>query len=297
MWNRRLRRPWTPGDGRADRRPAPPRIPGLRLGGRRDLRPGRDPGAPRARQAREPGGHPARQAGRRADGHRPHALGHPRQALGAKRPSSQSRRRGRRPQRHHRELPQAASGVRGGRPEHGVRHRHRADRAPDRPRDRLGQGPALGVARGLRPPGGLLRLRGALDPQPRLHRRRQERRQSDHPGARREADLPGQRHPGDPALHATDGVPRGRRLRAALGGRRADRRHRGAAPRARAQADPVGSGLGGEGRLRPLHAEGDLRAAARDHGHDRDAGGRVRGRHRPERHRFLPRAPWTGSAA
>ena len=45
--------------------------------------------------------------------------------------------------------------------------------------------------------------------------------------------------------------------------------------RARAQADPVGPGLGGEGRLRPLHAEGDLRAAARDHRHDRDARGRA----------------------
>ena len=37
------------------------------------------------------------------------------------------------------------------------------------------------------------------------------------------------------------------------------------------QADPVGSGLGGEGRLRPLHAEGDLRAAARHHRHHRHA--------------------------
>ena len=106
---------------------------------------------------------------------------------------------------------------------------------------------------------------------PRLHRRREERRQPDHPRPRREADVPRERHPGDSSLHAPDGVPRGRRLRGPLGGRRAGRRHRGAARRARAQADPMGSGLRGEGRLRPLHAEGDLRAAARDHGHDRDA--------------------------
>ncbi len=41
--------------------------------------------------------------------------------------------------------------------------------------------------------------------------------------------------------------------------------------RARAAHDPVGSGLRREGRLRPLHAEGDLRAAARAARHARHA--------------------------
>ncbi len=63
------------------------------------------------------------------------------------------------------------------------------------------------------------------------------------------------------------------------------------------RADPVGPGLGGEGRLRPLHAEGDLRAAARDHRHDRHARARGRGRPRPRRHRLLAGASRASSAS
>ena len=55
------------------------------------------------------------------------------------------------------------------------------------------------------------------------------------------------------------------------------------------QVDPMGSGLRREGRLRPLHAEGDLRAAPRHHRHDRHARQRGRARCRPRRHRVHAR--------
>ena len=145
-----------------------------------------------------------------------------------------------------------------------VRDRHRAHRPPDR-HGHLEAGDRTCSRRGARirpaPARGLLRLGALAKPATRPHRRGQERRQPDHSRARREGGLPRQRHPGDPALHATDDLPRGRRVRGADGGRRSGHRRDGS-PSSASPADPVGSGLGGEGRLRPLHAEGDLRAAA-----------------------------------
>ena len=61
------------------------------------------------------------------------------------------------------------------------------------------------------------------------------------------------------------------------------------------QADPVGSGLGGEGRLRPLHAEGDLRAAPRHHRHHRHALCRKTRRRRSRRDRPDSPSASTGS--
>ena len=68
------------------------------------------------------------------DRRRPHALGHARQALGAQRASAQGRLGRGGAQRHHGELPRAARRARGERTHDRVRHRHRADRAPDRRR-------------------------------------------------------------------------------------------------------------------------------------------------------------------
>ena len=81
--------------------------------------------------------------------------------------------------------------------------------------------------------------------------------------AGRRGALPGLGHPGPPALHPRLRLPRGRRRRDGHAGQlRHHRRARGGR-RARAPADHLGPGAGGEGRLPPLHAEGDPRAAAR----------------------------------
>ena len=229
VWNRRLRRSWTPRDGRADRRPAASRVPGLRLGGGRDLRPGRDPRAPRARQAREPRGQScatSRSAGSIG-------IGHTRWATHGK-PSERNAH------------PHRAGGVVV--VHNGIIENYRKLRqefeaagrtmASDTDTELIAHLIDVEIAAGK----DLLaasraacgRLEGSYafavlsTRRPRLHRRGQERREPDHPRARREADVPRERHPGDPSLHASDGVPRGRRLRGALGGRRAGRRRRGA---------------------------------------------------------------------
>ena len=202
------------------------RVPRLRLGGRRDLR-GRlasRSGAPSASSRNleaalrdRPLSGPHR--------HRPHALGHPRQAVRAQRAPAQGRLGRGRAQRHHGELPRAARRARGGRPHDRLRHRHRADRAPDR---RAPDARAATSSRAVRE--ACARVVGSYafgvlsETDPEHIVVGQERRQPDRARPRREAELPRQRHPGDPALHAPDAVPRGRRVRRALRGRRAGAR-------------------------------------------------------------------------
>ncbi len=91
----------------------------------------------------------------------------------------------------------------------------------------------------------------------------------DHPRRGRRAGLPRQRHPCHPALHAADDLPDGRRLRGDRSRADPGGRHRRPSRRPRAEDREPRSGLGGEGRLRPLHAEGDLRAAPGHRRHDR----------------------------
>ena len=76
--------------------------------------------------------------------------------------------------------------------------------------------------------------------------------------------LPGLRHPGPAALHARLRVP-GRRRAGRPSRRERVRLTDAARPAggARAPAHHLGPGAGGEGRLPPLHAQGDPRAAAR----------------------------------
>ena len=100
--------------------------------------------------------------------------------------------------------------------------------------------------------------------------------------------LPRERHSRDPSLHARDDVSRGRAFcrPGEDGVQIVD--GEGRPVESRVQDGPVGSRLGGEGRLRPLHAEGDLRAAESDHGHDRDPCGSRQRRCRPRRHLLQP---------
>ncbi len=128
------------------------------------------------------------------------------------------------------------------------------------------------VARGLRAPRRLLRLRVLSTNDAGPHRRREERRQPDR------ARVSARSRHSSRATSRRSCPTRARwcssRTASSPCCRKTARRSLDAAGRPidrEPQADPVGSGLGGEGRLRPLHAEGDLRAAARDHRHDRHA--------------------------
>ena len=80
---------------------------------------------------------------------------------------------------------------------HSLRHRHRARRAPDRPRGEAGSDlldrPRARVAKRLRR---LVRAGGRLDAHARPHRGREERRQPAHLRPRRRRVVPRQRHPG-----------------------------------------------------------------------------------------------------
>ena len=133
-----------------------------------------------------------------------------------------------------------------------------------------------------RAPGAARLLRGGRAPPPdaRPPGGGQARRGQRGGGAGRERDLPGLRHPGHPLPHPRRGDPGGRGRGggdAARGRDHPARRRPGAAD---ALAHPVGSDPRREGRLPPLHAEGDLRAAARGRRHHagaRAAGGRHRG--------------------
>src|SRR5262249_18772238 len=82
-------------------------------------------------------------------------------------------------------------------------------------------------------------------------------------GAGAGRDLPRLRHSRAPRPHARRGHPRGRGRGRGDPARRGDRRSRRRTRLACAHAHPVGSDPRGEGRLSPLHAQGDLRAAAR----------------------------------
>ena len=190
VWNRRLRRSRATRAGRADRRAAPARVPRLRLGRRRDLRQGEIAIRRALGKLANLERRAARQAARRAHRRSATRAGPPTASPPSAtriRTEAGSRRGG--AQRHHGELPRAARRARGGRPHDRLRHRHRADRAPDRRRARGGQGP--GDARCARP------ARAWSAPTPSAcaresdsgpHRRGQERRQPDRPRARREAD-------------------------------------------------------------------------------------------------------------
>ena len=297
-----------PGPGAAALRPAQARVPRLRLRGHLGHRGRRHQGRASGRQPRSSRGRD-RRPGRRCgggcraaghDGHRPHALGDPRPRQRGERPPA-LRQRGSRPrrrQRNRRELHGAQGAV--GRP---WRRLHVADgrrghRAPDRPSHGLRlarRGGAPGLQRARRS----LRVRRDVPGRAGDTRRRPQGVPA-HRRARRGRDLPGLRDPGVPARHARGAVHRERRDRRDHAGRHdlhGARRH---ADRPRGQAHRLGRGDRGEGRLRDVHAEGDLRAgrrARRDdrrpHGADRRCRSRRRGllrrvdpgRHRPDRHR------------
>ena len=223
------------------------------------------------------------------DRRRPHALGHPRQALRAQRASAQGRQRSwwcttassRTTASCAPSSRRAATTIASDTDTELIAHL--IDDAAAR-----GQRSRHGRARGLRARGRLLRVRRALRDRPRAHRGREERRQPDRARPRREAELP------RAATSRRSCPTRARCCSSRTASSRCSPRTacrcstvERAPDRPRAARDPVGSGLGGEGRLRPLHAEGDLRAAARDHRHDRHARARGRGRRRPRRHRPL----------
>ena len=254
----------------AHRRPAPPRVPRLRLRRRRDLRERRELVIRRAvGKLVESRGAAARRADLRgAARHRPHALGHARQALRAQRASAPRRAASRSSTTASSRT--TASCARSSRP------RGRAI-ASDTDTElvahlidaRLEAGDDLrrGRARGVRARwSARTRSRVVSDEPTRPHRGREERRQPDRARPRREAerssrsDIPAILPYTRQMLFLEDGE-----FAVLSRGRRAGARLRRPPDRARAARDPVGSGLRGEGRLRPLHAEGDLRAAARDH--------------------------------
>ncbi|SAL03001.1 hypothetical protein AWB80_08478 [Caballeronia pedi] len=233
----------------------------------------------------------ARYESRRHDRHRPHALGDARRARHRQRaPDLLARYRGARAQRHHRELRVAARDAQG----QGLRVRladgyrsHRASDSqhvsrrpvPDRTRcrqatawrvcDRRDAQGSAAYGRRRAPGFAARRRRGRGRELPRLGRARARRQH-------RPLRLPRRRRRGgDPAR------------------RREDRRSRRSACRARsARGDGVWR-RGGTRPVSPLHAEGNLRAAARDHRHDpasrrvqpepvwRRRARRVRGRRQP----------------
>ena len=264
-----------------DRRHPPPRVSRLRLlGAVRDRRrdaDARPAGQHRARRRPGRAGRPAF-AGRH-HGHLAHALGNARRTHRGQRAPAHLRGRNRGgAQRHHRELRGAARPAEG--PRLQVRHadRHRGDRAP-RPRAlarRRRRRPAARRAGGGRGVQGRVRDRGDLDARAGPGRRR-ARGQPAGRGPRRGRSLPRLRRLGAAPGHAARDLSRGgRRRRRAPGGVHDPRRAR------RARRAPGDRG-GGERRdrgaraLPPLHAEGDLRAAAGGRGHARG-----RGRHRPD---------------
>src|SRR2546428_786062 len=269
----------------AARRAQAPGVPRLRSGrsGRAPRREDRRP--PQRGQAGEP-----REGGerRRAERHRrdrPYPLGDARQAVGAERPSAPVRPAGAGPQRHHRELRGVEDAPARGRVPVRVRDRHRSDGSLDCAASERRPRPGGGGARGDQ--GGPRQL---------CDRRAVRRGTANH--HRRALGLPacggherarGIRRvgrDGDPCPHARRGLPGGRRPGGTLDQRTGGQGREGQAGDARGDPDRVGRGRGGEGRLSPLHAEGDPRTAAGDPGHD--AGPlhlRARGG-RPARHRI-----------
>ncbi len=250
-------------------RPAP-LVPRLRLGRLRHAGGGRDDRpAQGRRQGRRRGRAPALCRDDRAARDGAAALGHFRPPLHRQRAAAPRLRRrpGRRAQRQRRQQRRAAPAVHR-RGDDGpldqrrrvVRPRRRALPGP-RPRDDRGDPPRL-----RRPRGGL-RLR--------------DRAEGGRPALRAEEGLGARRRPGrrrdlrllrpavDPAADAPDPARPRRRDRHALGRPGRDPAGRGRAPgRARAGRDHREHGRGDEGGLRPLHAQGDPRAAR---GRDRAA--------------------------
>ena len=240
-----------------------------------------DPARGRAHQ--EPGGAPARAAARGPHRHRPHALGHPRPAH--RRERAPAHRLLRRPrggaQRHHRELPadQGAPAGRGARLQ--VRDGHRGHRAPDRApsqghrrsstrrcaaRSASCAAPTRSVVLAPPMPDRLVAAKHGAGSVVVGLGEGEIFLASDIP-----AILP---HTRDVVVLEDEDV-------AVVTRRGVEITQLDGAPVQRAPvAHPVGSDPGREGRLPPLHAEGDLRAAARGrrhHARARAAGGRHRG--------------------
>ncbi len=259
----------------ADRRRPATRVPRVRLD-----RPGRDRGRRRRiagaaaargqhRARREPGGGGRRRRHHRHHGHLAHALGDARRTDAGQRPSAHLGRRGRRrAQRHHRELGGAARQARraGLRVRHADRHRgHRAPRARALARPRGRRPAARGAGRDRRIPR-RLRDRRRLDARARPRRRRAQRQPAGR-RPRRRRSLPRLRRRGAAVGDAAGRLPgRGRRRRRPPRGLRDRRRPR----RARRAARHHRRGFerrGRAGAVPALHAEGDLRAAARGRRH------------------------------
>ncbi len=128
-----------------------------------------------------------------------------------------------------------------------------------------GDGLAAAVRRALKQPARPLRARADLGRRPR-HDRHGAQRAARGRRARQGRVLRRVGHPRDPRAHARRRVPRrSRDRRRHQGGRGVHGLRRPADPED-AAARHVGSGHGGEGGLPALHAQGDLRAAARPSG-------------------------------
>ena len=169
-----------------------------------------------------------------------------------------------------------------------VRHGHRDHLASDRGAAKAGEGAPRCGARRDPTPRRLVRDRGDRRGRARRDRHRQERREPDHRRTRRGRAVRSLGHPDDSSVHPNRLDPARRGDRPHPPRRRRDHDLRGSADHARDATHPVGPRPGGEGRLRPVHAEGDLRAAARDLRHDRSAPPK-RGPHRPGRDRARAR--------
>ena len=254
------------GRARPDRRAAAARIPRLRLRGRRGRarrtasRCGAAPAS--CPTSRTPSGRAARRRLR----HRPHALGHARPAHRGERPPAPRLHRPhrRRPQRHHRELPRAEARAAVG----------RATSSRPRPTPRSsrtwssarcdGDGLEDAVRRALRAHARAVRARAAVGRRPGEDRRRAQRPAGRRRPRRRTSSSspPTSRRS---CSHTRDVVFLDDDEMAVLtrDGRdvhRLRRARRVTKPTQRVLWDPVD---GGEGRLQALHAQGDLRAAAR----------------------------------
>ncbi len=284
--NRGIRRR-AAGPGRRDRGPAPPGVPRLRL---RRHRAGRhrdgvliasDKRAGQARQPRE--GDRGVPAAAVDDRHRAHPLGHPRRPERRQRPPApRARAPGRGgAQRHHRELRPAARRARARRATTcSPRPTPRSPRTCSRTRSLAGPDLTTAMQNVCR------RLEGAFtlvavdgqDPSPRR---------------RRPPQLPaGRRHRRGRELHRLRrrrvhrAHPRGARARPGPGRHDHPRRRRGHRLRRQPRRGPalprrLGPRRRREGRLRLVHAQGDLRAAAR--GRRRAARPPRRGRPAPAR--------------
>ena len=234
-----------------------PRVPGLRLGRDRAAGEHQPRLRPRGRKSQGPEGSHEDERLVRQDRPRPHALGDPRQGLARECAPAHGLRRGQardRAERDRRELPRA-EGIAARRGPHvQLRDRRRGRRPPDRAR--------LHRRSRRRRPGGVRTARGSLlvrrdPPRPPARARRRPLPDAARRRRGRGGDVPRLLDRRVPVGDAPRAVPRGRpgrddpargrhllRLRAAA-------RHR----------DRLGRGKRRQGRLRDLHAQGDLRAA------------------------------------